>query len=126
MVHAALAVAIFGSADFAKNLNDGLEPTEHSVGAEIFLSSDAADPVQKFIRKTEFARLSKNAGIVTMGWDEQITTATPVRKGEASATGTLAKRLGIVRHELVEIAGDTWSYGYDAAGELVGARLVYE
>jgi len=71
-----LATKIFGTADIAKGLDDDGTPEEYSVGSEIFLSSETtSDPVTKFLRKTEFARLNKNAGVADSSWDEPMSPA---------------------------------------------------
>ena len=118
---AAVLTAIYGTADISKSVagdEEALICEEFSVGPSIFFPSADQHPVEKILA----ASLKKRAGVADAGWDEPLgkTVAPPAE------TGTLAKRLGIVRTERKEIAGEPWSYAYNAAGELVGVRQIYE
>lgn len=118
----ALATAIFGNEDLLKGIDadsDNLDIEESSVGAQKFLLREESHPVEKFVENV----LRKDAGTADSSWDAPITAA-PIKKADMSETGSLAKRLGIVRTERQIINGEPWSYAYDAAGEVVDARLV--
>ena len=65
--------------------------------------------------------LRKSGGvIVDRTWNEPI----GVVGKQLPTIGTLAKRLGIVRSEIVEEDGERWLRGFNASGELVDARTL--
>jgi hypothetical protein len=118
----ALATAIFGNEDLLKGIHadsDNLDVEESTLGRDVFLRQEESHPVDKFVENV----LRKDAGIADSSWDAPIAAA-PIKKADMSETGSLAKRLGIVRTEQKIIDGEPWSYAYNAAGEVVDARLV--
>jgi hypothetical protein len=117
-MEAALAVALFGTA----SLFDEGVLEEFSLGSQVFFSPEAPDPVEKLFRTAQDNMLAKRGGVSDASWDEALT---PVHRSSAPPTGCLAKELGVVRTEIKVIDGDRWSHAFNAAGEMVGARLLY-
>jgi hypothetical protein len=100
-------------------LPDAGPVAEYSLGKSVVLNHEPEHPVARFLEDARDRKLRKSAGVSDESWDA------PMSKSATPSTGTLAKALGIVRTEIKEIDGDRWSHGYNAAGELVGARLLH-
>jgi YD repeat-containing protein len=118
-----LATTIFGGADLTKSLDD----TNPAIDAGALPPRDA---VEKFFEKAAFDQaLEKSGGPLApdLSWDEPLTA--PLEKSFTNplrfTKGSIGQKLGIVRVERkVDAEGETWSYAYNTAGELVDARVI--
>ena len=96
------------------------------------------DPVGKFFEAAPVnAALAKSDKRVSVAFDWAVPSADDVDDDSTTqlykspmvvrddGPRTLAKKLGITRTEqVVTESGDTWLHGYNAAGDLVDARLL--
>jgi len=114
---------LYGHSDPLAEIAGDVDPGDRSVTKEFSIHGEdtTTDPVGTMFQKAADDMLAKTAG-VELRWDELVA---PLKKRESlPATGTLAKRLGITRVEEILIAGEKWMHGFNAAGELVDARII--
>lgn len=110
-----LAIAVYGTTNLTevdRDNPDGDEIEEH--------------PVAKYLEKVRFDKsMEQNSSrLANTVWDEVIGAVQKKSDEQPPEIGTLAKKLGIVRSEVVDIAGVRWARGYDSEGQLVSARVL--
>jgi len=106
----------------------GTEPqnfTPRKMPDEIFaLEKRAPDFFKNFFERLELG-LDKSDGVADASWDTPISVTSALdKRASLPATGSMAKRLGITRTKLEIINGETWAHAFNAAGDLVDARVI--
>lgn len=126
-----LSTMCFGGAssiaEMLDSANPGLSGGEQFAFDDRAVDSEIPNPIAKFLADEELRKALEPAeGIRDMGWDDVI--AADVRKADAPLpkTGTLAKRLGVVRTERQVHVDQVWNVAFNAEGEEVSALLVRE
>lgn len=119
-VDAGLATAVFGTADLTDVDADNPD------GDEI----NEPHPVQKAMEANRFAAaLGKTSRAVRdSSWDEPLGAVTKRIEPEPTELSPLEFRKvlakNVVKVEQVDIAGEKWQHAFNAAGELIDARIL--
>src|SRR5713101_8809984 len=85
------------------------------------------DPIGKFFEQARFRPLTKSSNdFVDASWFEPVARGVEKRGTPVTfSKGTMGHKLGIVRQEeKVDGNGEKWIHSFNAAGEMVDARVI--